>query len=157
MNANKSLRAIWALRLFAFIRVHSRPNSNRSKIVPMRRLSASVLLLLFSLSLIGQVAFADAGSKLPACCRRLGAHHCAMGHPGATSTGGSLFQAAGRKCPAFPSAPAVPVHSHSGLLPAGHSVVLSAFSHPAGTAQAESRCRISFSRSCQKRGPPSTL
>jgi hypothetical protein len=155
MNTNKN--RVPALVLFVFIRVHSWPKSFRSTIVPMRRLSASVLLLLFSLSLIGQVAFADAGSNLPACCRRLGAHHCAMGHPGATSPGGSLFQDAGRKCPSFPSAPAVPVHSHAGLPPAGQSVFLSAFSHPAGTAQAESRCRISFSRSCPKRGPPSTL
>lgn len=44
----------------------------------MRRVLASVLLLLFSLALASPLFASDPESNLPACCRRNGKHHCNM-------------------------------------------------------------------------------
>jgi hypothetical protein len=50
----------------------------------VRRFAAILLLALFSVSLIEPGLMADV-SKLPACCRRGGQHHCTMAD---TSSGG---------------------------------------------------------------------
>jgi hypothetical protein len=47
----------------------------------MRRLLASLLLVLISLSLVSPLLAAEKKSNLPACCLRGGKHHCAMGAP----------------------------------------------------------------------------
>jgi hypothetical protein len=44
----------------------------------MRRALASLLLATISFPLIAGTLFADLESKVPACCRRNGAHHCSM-------------------------------------------------------------------------------
>ncbi|HEU5022445.1 MAG TPA: hypothetical protein VFT60_11150 [Bryobacteraceae bacterium] len=45
----------------------------------MRRLLASLLLVVISLSLVSPVLASAAKSDLPACCLRNGKHHCEMG------------------------------------------------------------------------------
>ncbi|HEY4089121.1 MAG TPA: hypothetical protein VGM43_24495 [Bryobacteraceae bacterium] len=45
----------------------------------MRRLLASLLLVLISLSLVSPVLASAAKSDVPACCLRNGKHHCEMG------------------------------------------------------------------------------
>jgi len=45
----------------------------------MRRLLASLLLVLISLSLVSPVLASAAQSDVPACCLRNGKHHCEMG------------------------------------------------------------------------------
>jgi hypothetical protein len=45
----------------------------------MRRLLASLLLVLISLSLVSPVLASATKSNVPACCLRNGKHHCEMG------------------------------------------------------------------------------
>ena len=77
----------------------------------MRRFAATLLLSVFSVSLIAAALPADSESKLPACCRREGAHHCMT----APAPGASM-QAV---CPAYPETGATPAHARmAGLRPA---------------------------------------
>jgi hypothetical protein len=43
-----------------------------------RRITSAILFAAITLPLWVAVLFTDPGSKLPACCRRDGKHHCAM-------------------------------------------------------------------------------
>jgi hypothetical protein len=58
----------------------------------MRRLLASLLLVLISLSLASPLLASAARSSVPACCLRGGKHHCAMGTP-ASSNGNPALRA----------------------------------------------------------------
>ena len=65
----------------------------------MRRSLASLLLTLFSSSLITPFLSAHASPELPACCRRDGKHRCAiMDAAMQSSSGPSLVS----RCPLFP-------------------------------------------------------
>jgi hypothetical protein len=71
----------------------------------MRRISAILLLVAFSLPLIA-AAFQDSDASLPACCRRAGIHHCGgmvQGDSGSTN-GPSLKSGA---CAEFPTTASV--------------------------------------------------
>src|SRR5580698_2896929 len=76
----------------------------------MRRILAITLLIAFGSPLVLPLfaATADPQASLPACCRRHGAHHCAMLRsglmPGATS--GPAFQAP--PCPFYPATSTLP-------------------------------------------------
>ena len=112
----------------------------------VRRILASLLLVLFSFSLIAPALFAsDPASKLPACCRRDGKHHCAM-------TTGSGFHAA--KCADFPSITAIPVSQTPGLPGLSRSTQVALVIQPANSSQSAARSLISYSQAGQKRGPP---
>jgi len=117
----------------------------------MRRILAILLLVAFGLPIaapaIAMTETSDA--HLPACCRRNGAHHCAM----------SLGQAAGAPavratCPYYPH-PAAAVST--GVLAAvsfatGQEAL---YASATGRVQrAETQRRIARDRSHQKRGPP---
>jgi hypothetical protein len=66
----------------------------------LRRISAILLLALFSFSLIGFAFQPDSDSNLPACCRRNGSHHCSLAaHKRSSGVG---FSASGQ-CPMFPT------------------------------------------------------
>jgi hypothetical protein len=122
----------------------------------MRGIFATLLVALFSFSLISPVVFAsDAESKLPACCRRGGKHHCEMMASQSESSSGPAVQAG--RCGFFPAAPAIPA-SRTVSLPGVSQVIFAGLvSHPASRPQTEALCRISYSRAGQKRGPPSLL
>jgi hypothetical protein len=120
----------------------------------MRQFQAVLLLVSFSLSLIGPVVSADSESQLPACCRRNGKHHCGMKQADDELSSGRPINAIKRTCPDFPSGPSGPSGSKAPLLHRDDTIELSVLSHPAGHVQTEARYRISFSRSSQKRGPP---
>jgi len=117
----------------------------------VRRASAISVLAAICFSLIAPLALADTESNLPACCRRKGAHHCAMS---AMMAGGNGTPAMCARCPAYPIATAA--QPGGTAAPAGVSQLVFAelLSHPAVSGQTEARARISFSRSRQKRGPP---
>lgn len=142
--------------------------ANRSPIrVAVRRLIAILLFAAFVLPLalpvlaLGQ----SAEDNLPVCCRRNGAHHCAMSmaersqlSKNAASqepdAGERRFHAPMECCP-FGATQAPSLHIASSLptsLPVASDVF---FAHPAGVAQTESRRRMARDRSRQKRGPPS--
>src|ERR1700730_5858509 len=124
--------------------------------IVVRRALATTLLVLFSFSLIGPGVFADSESPLPECCRRLGQHHCVlMGASTQDESSGSALKNAGDKCPFFPVGWSVSANTYPLFLGARRIILTSLVSHPAGQTQIEARHRISFSRSSQKRGPPS--
>ncbi|HTD45292.1 MAG TPA: hypothetical protein VK687_13975 [Bryobacteraceae bacterium] len=117
----------------------------------MRRVLASLLLAVFSFLPLMPLLLAD-DSNLPACCRRLGAHHCALGSIDAH--GASFVQ---QKCAQFPLGGAALAASGMASMAPSQVVFAAIVSHPAAHAQTEARYRVSFSRAWQKRGPPALL
>jgi hypothetical protein len=109
-----------------------------------------VLVLIFWLSPVAPAFFADDTSKLPACCRRLGAHHCGLQLPGGVALKGVCDQYGH-----FPIALASPEYAKASVLLASEAVLASAPESLALAPQSLSRYRIAFNRSRQKRGPPS--
>src|SRR5262249_562544 len=90
----------------------------------LRRLSAILLLALFSFSLCSFAFQSDPESKLPACCRRSGSHHCSLASGGRKS--GRGFNANDR-CPLFPSFVVGPGSGNTLRLTARGSVFAPAF------------------------------
>jgi hypothetical protein len=126
----------------------------------MRRALATLLLALFSFSLISPAVLAsDPESNLPACCRRDGKHRCAM--MGAMmamqseSPSGPALQAA--RCPSFPGAGAVMASPAVSLPGLSQSVFTGFFSHSVFRRATEALCLSSYSRAGQKRGPPAKI
>jgi hypothetical protein len=119
----------------------------------MRRASAMLLVGLFSFSLISPSVFAsDADSKLPACCRRDGKHHCARMATESESSSGPAVQAG--RCSFFPTVQGVPAGrtvALAGIFQSGFEPLVR---HGASGHQTESLCQSSYSRAGQKRGPP---
>ncbi|HTB96421.1 MAG TPA: hypothetical protein VK716_05400 [Terracidiphilus sp.] len=80
----------------------------------MRRLFSLVLVLFFGLGPLAPALAGQDDTNLPACCRRHGAHHCAM-------SGDTPFQQAESPAPSFtaPShCPRYPAHLAANLAPA---------------------------------------
>jgi hypothetical protein len=124
----------------------------------MRRLSALLLLALFSLSLIGAaVSQPDEDAGTPACCRRLGKHHCAMKARQTQKPGGISVRTIGEKCPYSGWSATLTLHSHTTDIPVAQAFYANVVSHPTPQIQNEVRRRVSFHRSRQKRGPPARL
>ena len=124
----------------------------------VRRALATTLLVLFSFSLIGPGVFAASESPLPECCRRLGQHHCVlMGASAQDESSGAAVKNVGDKCPYFPAGWSLSANGYPLFLGATRIIPTSLASHAAGQTQIEARYHISFSRSSQKRGPPSLV
>jgi hypothetical protein len=117
----------------------------------VRRVLASLLLAVFSFLPFVPVLLAD-DSNLPACCRRLGAHRCAMG---STDTREASFIQ--QRCAQFPLAGAALAASGMAAVTPSQGVFGAIVTHAAPHAQTEARYRVSFSRAWQKRGPPAVL
>jgi hypothetical protein len=121
--------------------------------MPVRRISAILMMALFSFSLIGEALFAsDADSKLQACCLRDGKHHCTMTASQSESSSGPAVQAV--RCPFFPTPKAGPASRTVSLPGISQTIFAGLVSHPAARPQTEALSRISYSRAAQKRGPP---
>jgi len=118
----------------------------------MRRILAMFLLAAFGLPVAASaLAWAqDSGSPhLPACCRRNGAHHCAML---AASNGAPAVSAT---CPSFPQPSATaPATNVAALVPPPPATLLHRTTFTA-SQRAETQRRLSRERSRHKRGPPS--
>ena len=120
----------------------------------MRRLFAILLMALLSFPLIGPALLAsDAESKLPACCRRNGSHHCSIMAQQSHAAGPAIETG---RCPSFPVAAALPGNRTVSSLGVSHAIFCGLISHPASRPQTEALCRISYSRTGQKRGPPTS-
>ena len=120
----------------------------------MRRGVAILLALVFSW-MLALPAFMSAESKVPACCRKNGKHHCMMmAMDTLADSAGSLAVRA--KCPAFPKFGTVSHSAVFAVLP-GQAVFAGLVSHPAVSAQTAAGFRIFYHRSKQKRGPPASL
>lgn len=133
----------------------------------MRRLLSISLLLLLTLPIVSPLFAATASeASLPACCRRNGKHHCAMGSAMATAMAAANQQSSGNpaiqsttireKCPYLLTvqAPAHLLFTPDEVQPVLHTGILS---HPAVHAQTVALLQISFDRSQHKRGPPAPL
>lgn len=121
----------------------------------MQRVLATLLLALFSYPLILPAILVDSEATLPACCRREGKHHCGMANT--ESRQQSSGAAVREKCPSYPGVSAFPAFSNTLVLNAAQVFYASLAQHPAVHSQTQALQRISFSRSSQKRGPPSLL
>lgn len=123
----------------------------------MRRTLAIALFLLFCWTPAAPLfaASADSEAALLPCCRSHGAHHCMMKMMIAMrrAQSGPGFATISEKCPSFPKA-APPTHPQTGTNPVARLVSTSVYAHPAAPPQTEARGRTSFSRTRQKRGPP---
>lgn len=123
----------------------------------LRRLLSIFLVAMFGLPLVSPLLAltAKSESNLPACCRKNGQHHCMMsvGDRALLAKHAPLFRAPVEKCPYCPAAVAM-VHGDTFVPPVGKAIFAGLMAHPAVAAQAESKLRISLSRSRQKRGPP---
>ena len=131
-----------------------------------RRCIAALLLVVFGLPLFASAVSMgqDPENALPACCRRNGAHHCAMsmGQRAAVSAGQAASATPRFEAPlaCCPYCPASPVASHVNVLgtPVESTAVLLQFhTQPAVVAQTEARWRIAREGARQKRGPPKVL
>lgn len=122
----------------------------------MRRLLSLTLLLMFSLPLISPLlALGESpDSRLPACCRRNGAHHCGMSADQlAALAHGRNFAAPRSKCPMFPQS-VVPSHHETPAISPAAALFAALHSHPAHFAQVEAWARVALEGARLKRGPP---
>jgi len=117
----------------------------------MRRLLAILLLAAFGLPAVAPLLAQtqDADSNLPACCRRNGAHHCALSIA-AQSTNAPTVSA---RCPAFPHRAAVANVVPAAFL-ATHPSIRLPIAIQATAARAETQRHLSRERTHQTRGPP---
>ena len=122
----------------------------------MRRILAITLLIAFGSPFVLPLLAATpaAQSALPACCRRNGAHHCAITMAmAAEGLSGAHFYAPPDRCPMFPKAVA-PVRSQQLTFNIPALLFAEVVSHPAIRRQTEARARVALDLSRQKRGPP---
>ena len=123
----------------------------------MRRALSICLIFFFGFGPLSAAFQADEESRLPACCRRHGAHHCAMSN----SMMAQMVEAASGKpiltapshCPLYPNGSCVlntPVHA---LAPSTNGLpALLAQEHSLIAARASAR--VSQLRTRANRGPP---
>ncbi len=125
------------------------------------RFLSILLVVLFGLPLVTPLlaltgAQMESDGNLPACCRRLGAHHCSMSaaERQALASPTRQFAPPPERCPFRNTALAAPGQNpHAPALPVS-GLFSAVVTHPAGAAQAESRRRIARERTRHKRGPP---
>jgi hypothetical protein len=124
----------------------------------MRRALALALVLFFSLGPLSATLQADGDSRLPACCRRHGKHHCAMGGQMSVaamlaSSGATPIVTAPAHCPYFPNYLAQSMAPVSALAPTPVAI-------PAARVQTHSpspiraTVRLTPLRARSSRGPP---
>jgi len=119
----------------------------------VHRVWAYLLVLIFGFSPVAPALLADDSANLPACCRRLGRHHCelmAAQFPVGVALKG-VCDLYGR----FPAALAPPECAKAAFCNAPGTVSAALASRPAAAEQSQALYRVSFGRSRQKRGPPS--
>ena len=124
----------------------------------MSRALSIFLILLFWLGPLAAILPANAESRLPACCRRHGAHHCAMSMGMAAvmaeAAPGRVFLVAPSTCPAFPGPTAATTSAPHALI--ASSVGMPALlAHPHTPVAGRAAARLSQIRTRAGRGPPS--
>ena len=123
----------------------------------LRKLLALALLAVFGLPFVTPLlAFAASGdSSLPACCRRVGRHHCAMLQATQTKAASATpeFNSPLQKCP-FAPATTSPLHDSRVALPPSRVSFDRPLAARTGNAQATAWMRVVRLRSRYKRGPP---
>jgi hypothetical protein len=126
----------------------------------MRRALSILLILFFSLGSLAATLGASEDTRLPACCRRNGAHHCAMNMGEAAMSaevaGGQTIVRAPSTCPAFPGAAAITTSGRHALAAAPVTLPV-LVAQPHSPAAARASARISQIRTRSGRAPPASL
>jgi hypothetical protein len=124
----------------------------------MRRALSIVLVLFFGLGPLSVLAGAsEDDTSLPACCRRLGAHHCAMSSVASAMTASSAPSfSAPVTCPRYPGAAAAVV-SPAFALTAAQNALPAMMAQAYKAAGAYAAAPSSPSRTRAGRGPPSRI
>ena len=119
----------------------------------MRRALSILLILFFGVGPLAALAGSDVEARLPACCRRHGAHHCQMNGIAANEgTSGTNAIGAPSTCPQFPT--------NAAATTAQYAIAASPMGMPAMLAQPHSpvagraAARLSQIRTRTGRGPP---
>ena len=127
----------------------------------MKRTLSIFLILIFGLGPFAEALPASAESRLPACCRRHGAHHCDMSAETAaklaqTSHDATPVLTASPRCPNFPSSIAASTtQMHALAVSAAGLPVLLAQAHSLAASRAAAL--LSQIRTRAGRAPPSFL
>ena len=124
----------------------------------MRRALSIFLVLFFGLGPFAATLQADDDSGLPACCRRHGAHHCAMSAQMVTmmvQSDGKPILTAPSTCPYFPGYNVAPSTTPLALSAPAHSMP-ALLAQPHAPAAARAAARISQLRTRAVRGPPAS-
>jgi hypothetical protein len=126
----------------------------------MRRALSILLILFFGLGPLAATLGAGDDAGLPACCRRHGAHHCAMTMRMASllaeSASGMPIFTAPLTCPAFPGDSAVTTSAPHAMAAAPASLP-ALLAQPHSSAACRAAARLSQIRTRSGRAPPSTL
>jgi len=127
----------------------------------MRRWLGVLLILSYWLEPLAAAFPAGSESRLPACCRRHGAHHCAMSaemaaNPAQAPTGSAPVLTAPARCPYFPSQMAASTTPASAMVASatGLPILLAAAHLPAADRAAALLNQV---RTRTGRAPPSSL
>jgi hypothetical protein len=120
----------------------------------MRRALSILMILLFGLGPLAATLSADDDTGLPACCRRHGAHHCAMTADliSAAEPGTSNIKAPAT-CPYFPGYTVALNTTILALAPAAVNLP-ALLAQPNCPSAARAAARISQIRTRANRGPP---
>ena len=126
----------------------------------MRRFSSILLILLFGMGPLAATLPASAESRLPACCRRHGTHHCAMSAEMAAGASKSASESdpvftSPLHCPNFPgsvAASTTPVHALVASA-AGLPVLFTQTHSPSASAGAAQMTQLGAHAN---RGPPAS-
>jgi hypothetical protein len=94
-------------------------------------------------------------SKIPACCRRNGKHHCAMGGASASENGQPAFSPVGC-CPCMPQGAASVVVGNSAIV-AAPVATLRETAAPSAALPEQDRALNAGERTEPQRGPPASL
>jgi hypothetical protein len=116
----------------------------------VQKFCALLLLTLSALLLVAPLAPAAAEQQLPACCRRLGAHHCAASMQVATDRQHASFRAVG--CLLMPHRSLAVLQKLTGLLAFAGFAFLACWSPFFSTGALEGYARALALKS--PRGPP---
>jgi hypothetical protein len=123
----------------------------------MRRTLSILLVLFFGLGPLAATLGAEEDTSLPACCRRLGAHHCAMRIGDAATMADAASGKAGLRapstCPSFPDYAAATT-SALHALPASSVTLPSLLAQPHSPAAGRAAARLSQIRTRSGRAPP---
>jgi hypothetical protein len=122
----------------------------------MRRAISILMIVFFGLGPLAVTLSASDDSRLPACCRRHGAHHCAMSADmmNAAESGPPNVKAPAT-CPYFPGYTVAPTTTILALAAAPVSLP-ALIQKPHSPAAGRAAARISQMRTRANRGPPAS-
>jgi hypothetical protein len=122
----------------------------------MRRALSILLVVFFGLGPLAATLGASEESLLPSCCRRSGAHHCAMSMRAMALLGSAPVFAAPSHCPSFPDGSSTtPPPSHALASCEPGMPFLLALPHSGSATRAAAR--LSQVRTRSGRAPPASL